>query len=615
MELDLEFQLEVGFEPWPYRRFGRSVSSGNTVMVLLNNAWYLGFIEDISDDQQQIFVNFRCSELPAAWLPAHRVFPHALFTEAGGSFYTVLAALRREPSAPLIFRPAAVVGFCLSGPGLMCCVQTRTDAGAQRHLLHPLQIAAERPPRRPLLLLPPSPRECVYAAYTTDTVDVAHINSIDENRLQFEMRRAVYAAQCRALNGRPRQTYGGVQDIRYYMRLSKDSVKFLIWQRQESDYPWNPEMLSECVRRCLDSGILANKNINAAAFTRLGCSAISHEADDCGRLTSLPLEIVECLFDMMDIVTRTTIQRVSPIWNGVAKRCCLLQRHCVIDLGLRVRSANMYDEMYRLGQQLYYGLGSAVQTLVLTRWRPGEHWLAERSHYIGNSDVTVIRQIVRILRPVPAAIAPTTRPVQRIVCHRCVVSGDLPTDWSMVGDWPASADTPLYFPLYHLSPLMDVCCGQLILLDYVQNDALQHFHHLRPFWHPADWTPLTDEPYQSRDPAPPLRVAVPFLRLDCTDQDAVGLLSTMRAAMEAALSEPSPEMRRMATDMYEFWRTRDTYWPFLRHLFTATEPGGPTWQHADFPSTPLPQLSRLTVFALDSMWYACNSAAGDTEPQ
>ncbi|XP_055357373.1 uncharacterized protein LOC129602394 [Paramacrobiotus metropolitanus] len=167
-----------------------------------------------------------------------------------------------------------------------------------------------------------------------------------------------------------------------------------------------------------------------------------------------------------------------------------------------------------------------------------------------------------MLRPAPAAA------LQRIICHRCVVTGDLPTVWAVVSEWKASAHAPLYFPLHHLSPLMDMCSGQLILVDYVQNDAVQAFHHCRPSWH-SDFTPLTDEPYQSRDPAPPLRVAVPFLRLDC-GQDIVATLTAMRTAMEAALPEPPAEMRRVATDMYAYWRTRDTYWRVLRHLLTVT---------------------------------------------
>ncbi|XP_055356639.1 uncharacterized protein LOC129601779 isoform X3 [Paramacrobiotus metropolitanus] len=580
MELDLEFQLQVGYEPWPYRRSGRSVSSGNTVMVQLHDAWYLGFIEDIADDQQQIFVNFRCTALPAAWLPAHCVFPHALFTETGGSLHTVLGALRSDPDAPLLFQSAAVVGVC-SGHGLMCCVQTPAEAGSQRHLLHPLHMAAEQPPRRTVLQPPALPYEGVYTAYTTDTLDVSHVHCIDENRLQFQMRCAVYAAQCRALNGRPRKRFGRTPDTRYHMRLDRDSVRFLIWRRQEDDCPWSAEMLSECVRRCLHNGVLTNDSLDRGITPPDCCSTVALE--DGGGLTRLPLEIVDSLLDVLDVVTRTRIQRVSPAWHDVATRCRSGHRQCVLDFGLNVRSANKADEMHRLGRLVYHGLSPGVRTLVLSRWRPAEHRLAERSLRLGSSDVTVIRQLVRMLRPAPAAA------LQRIICHRCVVSGELPSQWSSDCAWRASADRPTFFPLHHLSPLMDVCSGQLILVDYVQNDTVQAFHHCRPFCH-SDWSPLTDEPYQSRDPAPPLRVTVPFLRLDC-GQDAVAVLTSMRTAMEAALPEPPAEMRRMATDMYEYWRTRDTYWPFLRHLLTATEPGGPAWENADFPSTPLPQLT------------------------
>ncbi|XP_055344716.1 uncharacterized protein LOC129592654 isoform X2 [Paramacrobiotus metropolitanus] len=591
MELNLEFQMLVGFEPWPYRRCGRSVSKGNTVMVQLNDA---------------------CA-LPAAWLPAYRVFPHHLFTETGGSFHTVLAALRlrSDPSAPLLFQPAAVVGFC-SGHGLMCCVQTTADADAvsQRHLLHPLQMAAKQPPRRPLLQPLASSRQGVYTAYTTDTLDVAHVNCIDENRLQFEMKRAVYAAQCRALNGQQRQRYGRIPDTRYYMRLDRDCVKFLIWRRQEDDCPWSVEMLTECVRRCLQSGVLANDPLHRS-ITRTPpdcCDALAQVSGDSGGLTRLPLEIVESLLDVLDIATRSRVQRVSPAWHDVATRCRSGQRHCVLDFGLHVRSANKPDEMYRLGRLIYYGLSPGVRTLVLSRWRPAEHRLAERSQSMGSSDVTVVRQLVRMLRPASQTPAPLQ---QRIICHRCVVSGELPTLWSEVCAWEASADRPTFFPLHHLSPLMDVCSSQLILVDYVQNDAVQAFHHRRPFWH-SDWSPLTDEPYQSRDPAPPLSVAVPFLRLD-NGQDAVALLTSMRTAMETALPEPPAEVRRLATDLYEYWRTRDTYWHFLRHLLVATDPGGPAWEHADFPNTPLSQLTRLTVWALDSMWCPCSSADAAAE--
>ncbi|XP_055347167.1 uncharacterized protein LOC129594492 isoform X3 [Paramacrobiotus metropolitanus] len=597
--MDAESKYQVGLEPWPYRRFGRSVSSGNTVMVKLSGAWYLGFIEDIADDQQQIFVNFHCNFLPAAWLPARQVFPHALLTETCGDFFTVLAALRADPTAPLIFQRADVVAVCLSGQ-LMCCVQSQTGAAAPRQLVHPLQIAAERPPRRTVLQPPASPYQGVYAAYTTETMDVAHINSIDENRLQFEMKRALYAAQCRAVSAPMRRAIG--DELRYYMGLGQNSVKFVIWQRQEEACNWSVEMLSECVRRCLQNGVLANDN--AVSCPR--GDAISH--DDVGSgLAGLPLEIIENMLELVDVVTRTRLQRVSPAWTELTARSLSLRRHFIMDFGLRVRSANKSDEMHRLGLLLYYGLSPDVRTLVLSRWRPADYSLGSNGYSYGDADLTVMRQVIR-MRQLPAGL-------QRIIYHRCVVTYDLPATWSSSS--PATADHPTFFPLNHLSPLMDVCSGsgQVIMVDYVQKDAVRHWDWLRPLRNPDGG------PYKQRNTstAPPLCVALPFLRLDCS-QDAVSLLTSVRTAMEAALPEPPAAMRRMASDMYEYWRTRDTYWRFLRHLLTAiicpgfdslfgTEPGGSVWQHVDFPNTPLPQLTRLTVCALDSLWCPCSCAA------
>ncbi|XP_055356638.1 uncharacterized protein LOC129601779 isoform X2 [Paramacrobiotus metropolitanus] len=593
MEPDVVYNSQVGFEPWPYRRLSRSVSSGNTVMVLQDDgAWYLGFIEDIADDQQQIYVNFHCTALPAAWLPAHRVFPHDFLAGPCRDADTVRAALRSDPGAPLIFRRAAVTGCCHRQHVPMCCVHVQTTADGRRHLLPPLHVAAQRWPRRPLLQPPASPYEGVYAAYTTDTLDVAHVNSIEENRLQFEMRRAVFLAQRRALNGRPWQRFRRIQYTRYFMRLGADSVKFLIWQCQEDERPWSVELLTECVRRCLQNGVLANDNMGIhAAVTGYDCTAISHDGDgDSERLGGLPLEIIQCLLDMMDIVTRTRLQRVSAAWNDAAARCAVLQRHCVLDLGLRGRrSANMYDEAFRLGQLLHCGLRrERVQTLVLSRWRPGQHWQAERSHRTGNADVSVIWRVVRMLRPAAA--------LQRIICHRCAVSGELPAHWPLFSQLQASTDAPLHCPLHHLTPLMDVCSGQLILVDYIQNDAVCYFHHRRPHRR-ADFTPLTDEPYLRRDPAPPLPVALPFLRLDCAGQDAVAILTSMRTAMEAALPEPPAEMRRMATDMYAYWRTRDTYWNFLHHLFTAfcVAARSRADRHGSTPTSPAPRCRSCPV--------------------
>ncbi|XP_055351916.1 uncharacterized protein LOC129598171 [Paramacrobiotus metropolitanus] len=586
--MDAEFEYQVGLEPWPYRRCGRSVSSGNTVMVRQKKAWYLGFIEDIADDQQQIFVNFHCASVPAAWLPARQVFPHALPSETYDDFSTVLAARRADPTAPLLFQRADVVAVCHTGP-LMCCVQT--TAAGPRHLLHPLQIAVERPPRRTVLQPPASPHEGVYAAYTTAAVDVAHINCIDENRLQFEMKRALYAAQCRAVSA-PSMRRPITDELRYYMRLGRDSVKFIIWQRQEEACIWSVELLSECVRHCLQKGVLANDN----AVPWYGCpngDAVSHNDVGSG-LAGLPLEIIENLLELLDVVTRTRLQRVSRAWTDLAARNLWLRRHFIVDFGLRVRSANKSDEMHRLGRLLYHGLSRDVRTLVLRRWRPADFSLGSSAYSYGAVDLTVMRQVIR-MRQLPAGL-------QRIIYHRCVVSHDLPATWSRLSG--ATADHPAFFPLNHLSPLMDVCSssGQVIVVDYVQKDAVRPWEWLRPFRR------REGSPYSERSPntAPPLSVALPFLRLDCR-QDAVSLLASMRTAMETALPEPPAEMRRMATDMYEYWRTRDTYWHFLRHLLTATEPGGPVWQHADFPNTPLPQLTRLTVFALDSLWCRCSS--------
>ncbi|XP_055356645.1 uncharacterized protein LOC129601782 [Paramacrobiotus metropolitanus] len=540
------------------RRLGRSVARANTVVLQHpqhEDVWCVGFVEDVSDAGDELYISFHCDTLPARWIAAHRLYEHPLWHAGCGD--RVHVALRANRHEPLVWEAAIVVDRTAvsAHPGALWHVET--SVGRSRHLIHVLQLLLDQPVRT---LGGASRRDGAYVRYRVPLpVPAAHadrVNAVDENRVYYEIRRARRDLQ---RTGDWCLNSGNGYSERFFFRLERNSALFVCWEYEErldDRYHWTEQVLADCVQRCFECGALAVVLPIEADNNWLRPRDIGQDTQPC--ITDLPGEILRDVLDCVDVCSQAALRRASPVWEAVWTH--FSPAAIILDQSRHVASVNHYDDMYRLAVLLRHTLRPAVRTLAVTRWRPGlraTHCF-DRRPGSAERDVSVIGFVTR------AVHSPPSGKLQRIVLHQCI------TNWEF---------RCYYFrPMRCLSPLLDVC-HQLVLVDYVMND----------FWGGFPLVP------HDRPPRVPL--ALPLVRFDGARTDTVHF-STMRAAMEAAVPDVSADMRDCVASMLASWATLSPFYAqFLRLLLHYTEPKDPhswTWTSIDFvPQEDEAQLQQL----------------------
>ncbi|XP_055337045.1 uncharacterized protein LOC129587359 [Paramacrobiotus metropolitanus] len=604
------------------RRRRRSVALNNTVVLqhpYRDDVWCLGFVEDVADAGGALYISFHCEALPPRWIASHLLYEHSLCTPK--CHEDTYVALRASSQEPLVLHLAVVVERT---PGVTTCQSAvclaETSLDGPRHFVHLLQMVVHEPARS---LAGAGRREGAYVKYTLPLpVPAAHADRIcviDENRLLFEVKRAGGAAYPAGL------TISAGPYYRFFFRLERSSAVFICWEYEQDPFEparWTAQLLADCVQRCLDCGALA---VVMPVEKPLPPADVDQGAQV--QMADLPVEIIrDVMLDYVDIFSQASLRRVSPGWNAVWTQCA--QPAITLDWRQPGERANHHDEVYRLARLLQHALRPAVRTLAVTRWRPdmcGHESVRGLCGQCSQQGVPAGRcsgyqraqidvDIIGLTLRNRNRSSPST--LRRIVLHQCVVALEFAA-------WHSQR------PMHCLSRLTDLC-QELLLVDYVMNDAWRNFHPdryaLQSLQRKQRFT------YTGRDPLPQLSVRIPFLRFDCALTDTAHF-NTLRAAMEAALPDVSSSMRDTAAAMHAYWASTAALYPhlypvyahFLRNLMYFAEPkpdpDAPLWSHLWLLRVPdqdqLPSIyqlsarsfSNLTVFVICAMWCATASAA------
>ncbi|XP_055331128.1 uncharacterized protein LOC129583375 isoform X2 [Paramacrobiotus metropolitanus] len=532
------------------RRLCQSVACGNTVIIKVpqtDETWCLGFIEDIAGDE--LYISFHCTRVAARWFPSHLVFPHIVYSYPLRE-KNLLVALRTSKKDPFVLRAAVVLSW-VGGGGLLCYVET--IIGCTRHLVHHLQIVKQLPQRA---LHGATRRTGLYTRYSVKLPAAAPHGTAGR-----------YSIQLRGWN-------------RFYFHVDKDNVTIICWEF--GDCFWTQQLLSLSVHRCLESDALRMD----WQWPMLSKNGMTHLLECCYQAPDflcIPLEVIALVFEYMDIITQTRLERVNPLWTDMlaASRKAAI----VIDFGMRLETVYRSNEAFRLGIMLYHALKTHVHTLVMTKWTPG---LNVYGHHQSSaeSDIAVLCELLRIKG---------TKKLRRIVMHKCVVDYEF--------------DLFRQCLLRCLSPLMDMC-GHLILIDYVMDDALWPFAINRPCHN-------NKALLLRRQPPLKLELVVAYLRLDCSQHSAATYNEILSTILQA-LPEPSVGVRTTVASMLTYWHSLDLearagYWKHLREVLQFTQPldsAKPAilqWVDVQFTSASMPYFTKLTLIGLHSMWYVRGS--------
>ncbi|XP_055350626.1 uncharacterized protein LOC129597182 [Paramacrobiotus metropolitanus] len=305
------------------------------------------------------------------------------------------------------------------------------------------------------------------------------------------------------------------------------------------------------------------------------------------------MEIAAQIVEYLDVISQEKVKSVCRTWSTIL--IAFVPAYSIVDLRERLETVYRSDEMLRVAVLLQHACcvaSRAVHTLVLTGWTPGRnlHGVDESS---AESDIAVLCNVVQT----------RCAPLRRIILHRSVV------------DCEFSEYRP--YRLRCLSPLLQpAVCRHLLLVDYVMNNTLKSFADVAVLF-----VGKSGARFRSPSRAPPLCLALPFVRLDiCGNEEAASTYNTILQAITLALpaATQSADMRSAVLGLCANWSflppaDQAFYWTFLRKLLAFTEPHNTDnpaalpWSDVELTPTSALHFSQLTVFAL--YWLYCVPAS------
>ncbi|XP_055336897.1 uncharacterized protein LOC129587269 isoform X2 [Paramacrobiotus metropolitanus] len=375
----------------PFRRLLRganSFSHQNTVAVRsLDGAWLLGYLQDLTSDENYAFIEFDSTKKSACWIRSCFIYPLPLILDnkplTVWKNKPVWVALRDEMDGPFRFRPATLlecVKMCR-----FCYVSLEISDAADRTSSSLIEVVdrcqiVEQLPSDEMPIQDKSNlltyRKYIIPISKTDRVlqeaaDVYRIIALFRRSYQYDRWNPATSLSdgCRFhLAVGPESCTFLVITHSMDTITEHERTKFALHALLDKHFKARHRGLLVGCPNCPDNGGICG-NVNEAAATFCESEVIIPETSICSVSHNILMEILANL----DLQARMRIKRVCWLWHAISSAPGTLDEHVIISFKGCVSTNCLLDNCYNVALLLHRAVNSETKSLTITDLNFKEH--------------------------------------------------------------------------------------------------------------------------------------------------------------------------------------------------------------------------------------------------